>query len=615
MARLEARYRPPTGPAVVLWVRDLPPGAELVLGREDDPAASPAEWGVARPEVPADHRRHVSTRHLTVRWDGSRLRARRRKDPPPANEVRLLASGAEPPDPFAMSAGEGVRIEEFEFRLLDPAPPATRAAPPADGELMVEFDPRDYRPDGRFVNPDGLVAALRVMIGRCDLLADDRAFAAVALNALLGAIPAASGAALLTVPDPVSGEDPTAACEQSREPGPVRFSRRQAWRVVANGTGVISTRDRADSGGTVVPETDWGVYVPVEAGGPVGAVAYACGRFRGMFDGATDLAAHPDLARAREATQLVAEVYAVLCRLRLQRAAIDELMRFLPQPVRALSDRGPLGPELEPRVVPVTVLFCDLRGSCGLAEGGDADLARYWWAVLHKALNLMAEAVVEHGGVIGSFLGDAVMAFWGWPEAGSDQAERAARAASSIWRRFARAGETDPAVGRLGFGIGIAHGPAFAGRLGTPDQPKVDVIGPTVNLAARLEGLTKPFGVRALLDATAVALLPGELRRRTRRVGRVVPYGITGAVELHALHTRLDEPVAETTRRVCGRYDRALELFESGEWAAAREALGPILGADGPAGYVASLIGTAEAPPADWPREPGGACVIPMRSK
>ena len=113
------------------------------------------------------------------------------------------------------------------------------------------------------------------------------------------------------------------------------------------------------------------------------------------------------------------------------------------------------------------------------------------------------------------------MAFWGWPLAGDDQVVSAARAALAIRRRFAKAART-PGHRLAGFacGLGLAHGPAIAGRIGTLDQFKVGVFGPVVNRAARLEALTRKLRVSILVDEDAAARLSGggdSWRRRRLR--------------------------------------------------------------------------------------------------
>src|SRR5262249_41038778 len=148
---------------------------------------------------------------------------------------------------------------------------------------------------------------------------------------------------------------------------------------------------------------------------------------------------------------------------------------------------------LEPRQNDVTVMFCDIRGSVGLIEHGRADLMAMW-ETMSQALGIMSEAIQEYGGVVGDLQGDAAMGFWGWPTSDISQIEQAARAALAIHRKFSKlAQRSHHSLCGFACGIGLAHGPAIAGRIGTLDQFKFDVFGPTVNLAARLESMTKFF--------------------------------------------------------------------------------------------------------------------------
>ncbi|MFO0852136.1 MAG: adenylate/guanylate cyclase domain-containing protein [Gemmataceae bacterium] len=141
----------------------------------------------------------------------------------------------------------------------------------------------------------------------------------------------------------------------------------------------------------------------------------------------------------------------------------------------------------------------------------------------------MTRAIVNEDGVVGDFQGDATMGFWGWPLPQPDQAERAARAALSIRREVRRFAQrrNHPLAG-MECGIGVARGPAVAGRLGTYEQAKIGVFGPVVNRAARLEAATKRLGVPILIDAAVYDQLakPGAVAGRLRKVARVVPKGL-----------------------------------------------------------------------------------------
>src|SRR5205085_7705853 len=131
------------------------------------------------------------------------------------------------------------------------------------------------------------------------------------------------------------------------------------------------------------------------------------------------------------------------------------LTRFLSRPVLAELahvDRD-IEDVLRPREALVSVMFCDLRGSCQISEQGKDDLQRLWDR-LGAALGIMTSNITDLDGVIGDFQGDAAMGFWGWPLPCKDDregAERAARAALGIRRDLARA----VMPGCQGFACGI----------------------------------------------------------------------------------------------------------------------------------------------------------------
>lgn len=144
----------------------------------------------------------------------------------------------------------------------------------------------------------------------------------------------------------------------------------------------------------------------------------------------------------------------------------------------------------------------------------------------------MTDNIVGRWGVIGDFQGDAAMAFWGWPKA-QRQAESAAQAALHIQKNFR---ELSGNLAGMACGIGLAFGRGLAGRLGTPDQYKVGAFGPVVNLAARLESLTKQFQVAILADGAFCAALGTDLAWvRRRKIARLKPAGMDAPVDVFEL--------------------------------------------------------------------------------
>jgi adenylate cyclase len=213
---------------------------------------------------------------------------------------------------------------------------------------------------------------------------------------------------------------------------------------------------------------------------------------------------------------------------RLQRRQAQMRHFFAPVVLEALADQE-LDNVLKPREANLSVLFCDLRGFSKASEESADDLLGLL-ARVSDALGVMTHHIMEGQGVVGDFHGDAAMGFWGWPLEQPDAAIRAVQAASKIRDVFRAQGDT------LGFrcGIGIASGRAVAGQIGTVDQVKVTAFGPVVNLASRLEGLTKTMGAEVILDQATRDAIAGSAFQ-TRSLGRVKPTGFKNQFEVSEL--------------------------------------------------------------------------------
>lgn len=148
----------------------------------------------------------------------------------------------------------------------------------------------------------------------------------------------------------------------------------------------------------------------------------------------------------------------------------------------------------------LTVLFCDLVGSTEIAARLDPEEWRELVAGYHRAA---AEAIGRFGGHVAKYLGDGVMAFFGYPEAHDNDAEYAARAALAILDAIAKLG-TKPEHARLAARIGIDSGAVVVG----PGADKeADVFGEAPNIAARLQALADPGAV--LITEAAHRLVSG----------------------------------------------------------------------------------------------------------
>lgn len=177
-----------------------------------------------------------------------------------------------------------------------------------------------------------------------------------------------------------------------------------------------------------------------------------------------------------------------------------------PQMVEQLAaepERLKLGGELRP----LTILFCDIRDFTSISERTTPqDLT----LLLNRFLTPMTDAVLSHGGTIDKYIGDSIMAFWNAPLDDPRHARNACLAAIKMRRRLSELNqelELEAEVQRrphepLRMGIGINSGVCLVGNLGSQQRFNYSAIGDDVNLAARMEGLSKEFGVDILIGRT-----------------------------------------------------------------------------------------------------------------
>ncbi|NCN89602.1 MAG: adenylate/guanylate cyclase domain-containing protein, partial [Gallionella sp.] len=174
--------------------------------------------------------------------------------------------------------------------------------------------------------------------------------------------------------------------------------------------------------------------------------------------------------------------------------AVQLFSRFVnPHVVQELVAHGGLSRAGESRQV--SVLFSDIRGFTTLSEKRTPEQVV---ELLNRYFSLQVEVIFRHGGSLDKFIGDAIMAFWGAPLDDPEHARHAVEAAlemGEVLQRFRH--ELGEADANFDVGIGIHSGPAVVGLIGSEQRREYTAIGDTVNLASRIEGLTK--GVSRIL--------------------------------------------------------------------------------------------------------------------
>jgi adenylate cyclase len=192
-----------------------------------------------------------------------------------------------------------------------------------------------------------------------------------------------------------------------------------------------------------------------------------------------------------------AAIAAYLRERRQREETIAMFSRFVnPYVVRQLMERG--GLEGAGKSREVTLLFSDIRGFTTLSETRAPEEVV---AILNRYFTRQVEVIFRHGGSLDKFIGDAIMAFWGAP---LDDARHAQNAVACALDMAEALQEFKAELGEAGagfdVGIGIHSGPAVVGLIGSEKRREYTSIGDTVNLASRIEGLTKEAGRRILVS-------------------------------------------------------------------------------------------------------------------
>lgn len=221
--------------------------------------------------------------------------------------------------------------------------------------------------------------------------------------------------------------------------------------------------------------------------------------------------------------------------------------------------------------LPVTILFSDVRDFTSITESGDATQLV---TQLNEYLEEMTKAVFANNGTLDKFIGDAVMAVWGNVQtAGPDRDARSAVETALLMRQSLAALNVrwEPNGWRpWKFGIGINQGEAIVGNIGSHEKMDPTVIGDPVNLASRLEGLTKKYHTDIIISDNVAAHLQGAYHLQKLDVVRAK--GKSRPVDLYAVWGRSAEPLSEGMEEYLLRFGEALALYHERKFAEARRA-------------------------------------------
>jgi class 3 adenylate cyclase/HAMP domain-containing protein len=255
----------------------------------------------------------------------------------------------------------------------------------------------------------------------------------------------------------------------------------------------------------------------------------------------------------------------------------------------------------------LAVLFSDIRKFTSISEQMKPE-------EIVESLNAyfarMVDVIMERDGIVDKYIGDAIMAFFGAPVSHDDDAVRAVRAGLAMLDGLAVFNEEERAKGRAGFAIGVAinYGPVTVGNIGSERKMDYTVIGDMVNVASRLESLTKYYSEPILISESVFDSIDGQIP--CRLVDKVAVQGRSAGIRVYAPRSSLSESEREAWRL----HDQALDLYYRRRFTDAAEIFREVwsrLDNDRLAAlYVRRCRAFAESPP-----EPEWNGVTVMRSK
>ncbi|MBB4063948.1 CHASE2 domain-containing protein [Gellertiella hungarica] len=238
-----------------------------------------------------------------------------------------------------------------------------------------------------------------------------------------------------------------------------------------------------------------------------------------------------------------------------------------PELVRRLSD-DPSQLQLGGETRTLSILFSDVRGFTTIAETMKDD-PQALTALINRLLTPLSDVVMDHGGTIDKYIGDCIMAFWNAPLDDPDHAIHAVEAAIAMQKALAELNdhleEESKLRGRphhvLRMGIGINTGDCVVGNMGSTRRFDYSCLGDSVNLASRLEGVSKNYGVALLLGEETARRVAGrfttvELDRITVK-GRTLPSPVFTLVKAAGA-----DVLAEHEAFLARRYARTLSPLD-----------------------------------------------------
>jgi adenylate cyclase len=260
--------------------------------------------------------------------------------------------------------------------------------------------------------------------------------------------------------------------------------------------------------------------------------------------------------------------YGYLVEARSKRQFTDLFGQYVPPELVEKMAESPEAYSMDGKKAVLTVLFSDVVGFTSISERlSPQELS----AFINEYLTAMSMVIRENGGTLDKYIGDAIMAFWGAPVSDQEHATRGVTAALLMQKKLGELRQSFVARGwpSITVGIGLSSGDMTVGDMGSKIRKAYTVMGDTVNLGSRLEGVTRQYGVGTLVSEETVRLAQGIVFREIDMVrvkGKDLPIRIYEPLALDAEADAL-------MRTRLARWHEALACYRAQQWSEAQAVL------------------------------------------
>jgi adenylate cyclase len=246
---------------------------------------------------------------------------------------------------------------------------------------------------------------------------------------------------------------------------------------------------------------------------------------------------------------------------RAKRKITGRFGQYVPPEIADEMSRNPDRFSMEGESRELSVLFSDVRGFTTISEGLDPKALSQ---LMNAYLTPMTQVIHAQRGTIDKYMGDAIMAFWGAPVADGDHAKHAVLAGMEMQRRLTALEAEFRARGwpPLKIGVGVNTGRMSVGNMGSEVRVAYTVMGDAVNLASRLESITKRYGVTMLVGDATRAAVPDIVFREVDRVR------VKGKDEPVSIHEPIGprEAIDKDTAAGLKLFQQMLKAYRSQDW-------------------------------------------------